>query len=62
MLASDASTTQLGLAAVAIGLGGVGAATAFALVASAGVVQAMAPARWWLMNADPLRADHDTAS
>lgn len=62
MLASDASTTQLGLAAVAIGLGGVGAATAFALITSAGVVQAMSPARWWLAGADLPRSDHEDPS
>ncbi len=62
MLASDASVTQLGLAAAAIGLGGVGAATAFALVTSAAVVQALLPARWWLTGVDLPRADHGIPS
>lgn len=57
MLASDASRTQLGLACVVIGLGGVGAATSFGLVASAAIVQLLSPVRWGLATVVKGRRD-----
>ena len=57
MLASDASSTQLALASAGIALGGLGAAAGFALVASAAVVQALTPLRWWFARLDSSPTD-----